>query len=59
MGVGVPEREAAGEELLLAEPLGVMEGLAPLLRVAVGEALQLLLRLLLLLGLPEGVRVLL
>ncbi len=51
MGVGVPDREAAGVTLLLAVPLGVMEGLAPLERVAVGEALRLLLRLLLLLGL--------
>ena len=55
----MPESEAAGVVLLLAVPLGVMEGLEPLERVAVGEALWLLLRLLLLLGVPEGVRVLL
>jgi hypothetical protein len=48
--VGEAERE--GEALLLAAvPEGVTEGLAPLERVAEGEALRLLLRLTLLLGL--------
>ncbi len=58
--VPVGEAEREGEALLLAAvPEGVTEGLAPLERVALGEALWLLLRLWLLLGVPGGVGVLL
>ena len=57
--VPVPEAEAVAEELLLAGPLTLPEvlGLAPLLRLPVGEALREELRLLLLLAVAEGVPV--
>ena len=54
------EADSEGEELpLAAVPEGVPEALEQRERLAVGEALALLLRLSLLLGVPEGVRVLL
>jgi hypothetical protein len=62
VGVGEPvaEADSEGEELpLAAVPEGVPEALAQRERLEVGEALQLLLRLSLLLGVPEGVRLLL
>ena len=55
MGVGETEEEAAGEMLLLPVPLGLIEGLAPLDRVAVGLAVLELLTLATEEGLPDPV----
>jgi hypothetical protein len=56
--VPVTEAEREEEKLPLGVPVGVTEALAQRDKEAVGEALRLLLQLSLLLGLPEGVALL-